>query len=209
LFVRQAHDTIKGRTLNLREKYAFKSHYKQMQSGRRRRTKDLPWQVELAVGMKVMVTENIKTDLDLTNGARGQIVNMVLSPDEPAIGNAPVVHLKHLPLVKLMHTCATRLEGLNECVIPVEPAVSTYHMKMKVKTTGKMVQRSVRRCQFPITAAYDYRSQGQTLPYVIIDIASPPSGTLTLFNLYVALSQSSGRQSIRLWRDFDDELFLH
>jgi ATP-dependent exoDNAse (exonuclease V) alpha subunit len=61
-----------------------------------------------------------------------------------------------------------------------------------------------------MTAAYaftDYQSQGQTLPYVIIDITKPPTGALGLFNLYVALSRSSGRESIRLLRDFDDELF--
>ncbi|KAI1782349.1 hypothetical protein LXA43DRAFT_859545, partial [Ganoderma leucocontextum] len=45
-----------------------------------------------------------------------------------------------------------------------------------------------------ITAAYgftDYRSQGQTIPVVIVDIKRPPPpGQLTLFNLYVALSRS-------------------
>ncbi|KAI5994164.1 hypothetical protein EDD15DRAFT_2107169, partial [Pisolithus albus] len=44
-----------------------------------------------------------------------------------------------------------------------------------------------------MTAAYaftDYRSQGQTLPSVLIDIATPPSGGLNLFNLYVALSRN-------------------
>ncbi|KAG1858510.1 hypothetical protein F4604DRAFT_1589477 [Suillus subluteus] len=43
-----------------------------------------------------------------------------------------------------------------------------------------------------MTAAYaftDYHSQGQTIPYVLVDIATPPSGRLNLFNLYVALSQ--------------------
>ena len=61
-----------------------------------------------------------------------------------------------------------------------------------------------------MTAAYaftDYRSQGQTIPAALVDIATPPSGGLTLFNLYVALSRSSGRSTIRLPRDFDDELF--
>ncbi|KIM52990.1 hypothetical protein SCLCIDRAFT_1223254, partial [Scleroderma citrinum Foug A] len=41
--------------------------------------------------------------------------------------------------------------------------------------------------QFPVTPAYafmDYRSQGQTIPHVIVDIASPPTGGLSLFNLY-------------------------
>lgn len=62
-----------------------------------------------------------------------------------------------------------------------------------------------------MTAAYaftDYRAQGQTIPYVIIDIVKPPSGGLSLFNLYVALSRSSGRSTIRLLRDFDDNTFL-
>ena len=62
-----------------------------------------------------------------------------------------------------------------------------------------------------MTAAYgftDYRSQGQTLPYVIVDIAKPPSGGLDLFNLYIALSRSSGHETIRLLRDFDDQMFL-
>ena len=54
-----------------------------------------------------------------------------------------------------------------------------------------------------------YRSQGQTIPYVIVDIASPPSGVqLTLFSLYVALSRSSGRETIRILSDFDDSVFL-
>ena len=60
-------------------------------------------------------------------------------------------------------------------------------------------------------AAYaftDYHSQGQTLAYAIIDIASPLSGTLSLFNLYVMLLRSSGRASIKLLCNFDNKLFV-
>lgn len=74
--------------------------------------------------MKVMVTENIETDLDVTNGARGEIVDIILDVDEPPIGDEPIVTLKELPayiLVKLHCTRATRLEGLNEGVISVRP----------------------------------------------------------------------------------------
>ena len=42
--------------------------------------------------------------------------------------------------------------------------------------------------------------------YVLVDTAKPPAGTLSLFNLYVALSRSSGRGTICLLRDFDDTL---
>jgi hypothetical protein len=43
---------------------------------------------------------------------------------------------------------------------------------------------------------------------VFVDIASPPTGTLSHFNLYVALSRSCGRGTIRLLRDFDDQIFV-
>ncbi|KAG8215548.1 hypothetical protein J3R82DRAFT_9210, partial [Butyriboletus roseoflavus] len=45
----------------------------------------------------------------------------------------------------------------------------------------------------------------QTIPAVILDLAPPPTGKLSLFNLYVALSRSSGRETIRLLRDFDEK----
>jgi len=73
-----------------------------------------------------------------------------------------------------------------------------------------MKLRTIRRTQFPMTACYaftDYQAQGQTIFSVIIDIASPPTGALNLFNLYVALSRSSGWDTIQLLRGFDWEIF--
>ncbi|KAH9022181.1 hypothetical protein EDB85DRAFT_1871491 [Lactarius pseudohatsudake] len=49
----------------------------------------------------------------------------------------------------------------------------------------------------------NYKSQGQTLECVIIDITKPPSGTLTGFNAYVALLRSCRRDTIRLLWNFD------
>ena len=69
---------------------------------------------------------------------------------------------------------------------------------------------TIKCLQFPLTAVYtftDYCSQGQTLSHVIVDIASPPTSTLSLFNLYVVLSRSAGRHSIRLLREFDNNVF--
>ncbi|KAI6016512.1 hypothetical protein EDC04DRAFT_2577581 [Pisolithus marmoratus] len=62
-----------------------------------------------------------------------------------------------------------------------------------------------------MTCAYaftDYCSQGQTIHHVLVDIAKPPTGGLNLFNLYVALSRSSGRDAICLLRDFNEKMFL-
>ncbi|KAF8419986.1 hypothetical protein L210DRAFT_3425411, partial [Boletus edulis BED1] len=50
-----------------------------------------------------------------------------------------------------------------------------------------------------LTAAYaftDYRSQGQTIENVIVDIGHPPTGELTPFNAYVALSQKDERLDV-------------
>ncbi|OSC97675.1 hypothetical protein PYCCODRAFT_1376529 [Trametes coccinea BRFM310] len=69
-------------------------------------------------------------------------------------------------------------------------------IQVKQSRARKPVRRTVRRKQFPITGAYaftDYRSQGQTIPYVIVDLQTPRGGRLTLFNLYVALSRSRGQ----------------
>ena len=159
-----------------------------------------------------MVTDNLETDLDITNGARGEIVGIVLDKDEPPVGDSPIVKLKHLPayiLVKLSRTRATKLDSLEDCIIPVQSTATNYRIKITTND-GKTLQRTVRRAQFPITAAYtftDYWSQGQTIPYVLVDIAPPPTGGLNLFNLSVALSRSSGQDSIRLLRDFDDATF--
>ncbi len=145
---------------------------------------------------------------------RGEIVNIILDPEEPPVGDSSIVHLHRLPLyvlVRMLRTCAFQLAGLDEGVIPVQPMANTMRIKLNINPkTGKGIQRTVHRRQYPITPAYaftDYSAQGQTLPYVLVDIASPPTGGLNLFNVYVALLRSSGRETIRLLRDFDDEAF--
>ena len=66
------------------------------------------------------------------------------------------------------------------------------------------------RCLPTITAGYaftDYKSQGQTIECVIVDLGKSPWGALTAFNAYVALSRSCGHSTIRLLWDFKDKLF--
>ncbi|KIK18516.1 hypothetical protein PISMIDRAFT_42298, partial [Pisolithus microcarpus 441] len=109
-------------------------------------------------------------------------------------------------------TRTSPLPGLDPSVILVE-AVSKSHCIRYKNSEGTEVMRTVKWRQYPMTNAYaftDYQAQGQTILHVIVDIAKPPSGSLNLFNLYlyVALSRSSGRGTIRLLRDFDDTIFM-
>jgi ATP-dependent exoDNAse (exonuclease V) alpha subunit len=165
--------------------------------------------LELAKGMKVMVTFNVETDLDVANGARGEIVEIVLDERETAFSpTAPIVELTYPPayiLVKMSRTKAVQLEGLEKDVLPLVPLERTFSI-----VHGKGL-KTIRRRQLPVTPAYsftDYRSQGQTISHSIIDIATPPSGGLTPFNVYVALSRGRGRDNIRLLRDFDEKLLM-
>ncbi|EUC56046.1 ATP-dependent DNA helicase PIF1, putative [Rhizoctonia solani AG-3 Rhs1AP] len=219
LFICPAYDTIRKRPLSLLEQYVAAQTQVLHRSHKGFGKNGLPDEVPLALGMSVMVTLNVETELDIANGARGTIVGITLHPDEPAFDpNLPVVQLKLLPLfvlVKMARTRAVALRGLEPGVVPIEPASKSFQITMNIpQSNGNItrVRKTVRRLQYPITPAYaftDYRSQGQTLQSVIVDIAKPPSGSgLTLFNIYVALSRSSGRNTIRLLRDFDEDVML-
>lgn len=147
IFQCHAEDTIKGQFLTLTECYAAATRGSGDKSDWKRRKQDLPDVVEVAIGMKVMVTQNVQTDLDITNGACGTVVDILLSPDEPPIHDLqPIIMLKHLPaciLVKLNRTHASKLQGLEESVIPVEPTVKSFHIKCK-SSEGKEMTRTIR-----------------------------------------------------------------
>lgn len=88
-------------------------------------------------------------------------------------------------------------------MIPIVPVKKSF----TVNKGGQKI--TVNRTQLPLTLAYaftDYRSQGQTLQPVMIDIGPPPHGHLTPFNIYVALSRGTSRDNIRLLHDFDETL---
>ena len=73
------------------------------------------------------MTQNVETDLDIANGARGEIVDIKLDPKESDHENGSRVVLAHLPayiLVKMMKTRTSQLDGLEPSVILVEPTRS-------------------------------------------------------------------------------------
>ena len=163
--------------------------------------------VELAIGAPVMVTLNIHTNLDVANGVRGILEGIVLDGREQQKGlKDPFVQLHYPPqyvLVRLLRMKAAQLQGLDKNVILIMPVTKSF----TVMKDGKQI--TVHRTQLPLTLAYtftDYRSQGQSLKPIIVDIGPPPYGRLTPFNMYVALSRGTGRESICLLQDFDEKL---
>ncbi|KAJ7692075.1 hypothetical protein B0H17DRAFT_1133340 [Mycena rosella] len=169
-----------------------------------RDTNKLTERLELAIGMRAMVLMNISTEGDLENGTRGVVVDIKLDPRESVEleqdpDNGAFI-LKYPPAVILFkpdHCSFPPFEGLPPGVLPILPSRTTFTI---TKTSGKT--RQITRHQFALTPGYaftDYKSQGQTLEYVLVDLAKPPGGKLTPFNV--------GRGTVRLLRDFENELF--
>jgi hypothetical protein len=97
LFRSPAEDTTGGRPMTLRERYVATRSQSKRKKGRPEKA-GLSNVVELFVGMKMMITYNVMTDMELANGARGEIVVIVLDEREDEYdAQAPIVDLKYPP----------------------------------------------------------------------------------------------------------------
>jgi hypothetical protein len=195
-----AHDTSKCQPLSRQQRLTI-AHMKL------EKTAHLPNKVELAIGMKTMVLSNIAPSIDLANGSRGIITDIILDPQECALPNSSnTVFLQYPPAAVIFrpyNASKIQLPGLPSGVVPIFPMRSTFC----VGGTGGI---TVHREQMPITAAYaftDYKAQGQTMECVLVDLSKPPTGALNRFNAYIALSRGRGRNTIRLLREVDTKLF--
>lgn len=174
-------------------------------------THDLESEVELAVGMSIMVMSNIATEADLANGQRGIITDIVLDPRDSATHmdeETAITRLNYPPAMIMFRpskNVTISIPGVPRGSIPLFPKEVNFTIR-----DNKGIATKITRRQYPITPAFaftDFKSQGQTIERVVIDLARPPNGALSPFNAYVALSRSRGRDNIRLLRDFDDSLF--
>jgi hypothetical protein len=131
LFTCVAEDTIKGRPLRL---------------------SDI---VEIALGAKVMVTTNVDMDKNIANGSQGEIIEIMLNKNEPAlldnIGRIKLCHLPICMLVKLDNASEKQVGDLDYGVVPIFPEECTYWITM-----GDGKTKSVKRCQLPMTGAYGF-----------------------------------------------------
>lgn len=174
-------------------------------------TGKLPDRVDMAVGMKAMVLLNLATEAEIANGTRGVIHDIILDEREkPHTETNGTVNLQYPPamiLFKPDRKTTIRFPGLEPGLIPITPTEAKFTVEAENGQTYRILRR-----QYAMTPGYaftDYKSQGQTIEYVIIDIGKPPTGSLSPFGVYVALSRSRGRDTIRLLRNFDDNLFQH
>ena len=171
-----AFDTIQGCQLTLEEKFAVVAKARTGRGRNQREHGGLADEVDITIGMEVMVTFNVSTDLDVANGTRGQVVDIVVDArEEISASNTQTKVLQYPPvyiLIRMLHTKADALNGLESGILPITPLTKTFSV---VTASSKKI--TVTCQQLPITPAYaftDYCSQAQTIEHCIVDLATPP-----------------------------------
>ncbi len=152
----------------------------------------IPDMLEIAIGMKAMVTVNIAMESDLANGTRGTIEDLILNPQEqpPQPDEDNIINLMYPPALILFWPLnqenVPTFEGLGAGLLPIVPLEVTFPVKQK-----KQKQYTIYHQKFALMAAYSFthhKGQGQTLDYVIVNLTDPPKHSLDAFHAYIALS---------------------
>ncbi|KAJ7289231.1 hypothetical protein C8J57DRAFT_1213589 [Mycena rebaudengoi] len=127
--------------------------------------------------------------------------NIILDPREPdAECEDPATSaglLKYPPALVLFRLDNKEeelpvFEELPDGLLPIVPSSNGFQIH-----DGAGKKHNIKRWQLALTGGYvftDYKVQGQTMGYILIDLAPPPRGVLTPFNAYVALSRSRARK---------------
>lgn len=190
------------------------------------KTEHLPGYLPLVPGMPVLLQENIACELGLSNGTTGFFRELIYDKtsgltkgsDEGVFTDDTIfVRNAQYALVEIVKSKIPTLSSLDHCIVPIpvisktfevdlgklyadKPAVLKILNSMKLKTTVR-----VKRKALPIIPAYSittHKSQGQTLPKIIIDLNMPP-GMVEVPSAYVPLSRVKQLTDLIILQDFN------
>lgn len=148
-------------------------------------------------GMKVMVLENIAFANHVVNGAIGTVYDIRYTIEHGH--RRAVVAYIHIP------GSGSVADSLPDDVVPIFPQRFRFKWKFKLRASDgeSITHTSIRvvRSQLPILPAYaytDYKSQGRSLDYAIVDLASANS----IQGVYVMLSRLRTLKGLAVLRPF-------
>ena len=167
----------------------------------------------LVAGMRVLLRDNLATELGLVNGAEGSVVKVGLHPDENLPMGLfsvqpgqlpPSYHLRMMPqyvIVKFDHLKLSQpLPGTSAVdEVMITPDVVSFEF------SGFGPTRTVKRQQFPLTPCQSMTVpmvQGRTIQTMICDLNIDDAPGHKLTCLYVMLSRGQAANRVRLLRPF-------
>jgi ATP-dependent exoDNAse (exonuclease V) alpha subunit len=152
-------------------------------------TKDALGQLPLVPGMRVMITENVAIGANVVNGAEGVLKDIKYEEDHEGRRFAVCAYVH-------ISGCCLAAPGLEPEVVPIVPVKTSFQYSQVGHAPF-----SISRTQLPLLPAYaytDYKSQGRSLPLVLLDL----TGCNTLQSLYVMLSRATSLQNLAVIRWF-------
>ena len=154
-------------------------------------TQDSLGKLPLFPGMKVMVQENLAFGNRVVNGTEGTVKDIVFEEHDGV----------RYPSVVYIHVPGAGKLGIDapDDVVPIFPEWTSF--PWSISKGGEPIPVSVSRMQLPLLPAYaytDYKSQGRSLDYAIID----PSTASTLQGVYVMLSRVRALDGLAILRPF-------
>ena len=153
------------------------------------------------------MTNNIATELGITNGTTGVVRSIHFKPGEVIIGDTGYHQLKHPPdyiIVELDGINMRPLDGLPPNHVPIMLKSESF----QVSIPGKKKSVNVNRRHFPIVPRFSctaHKSQGQTLQKAIVDLVPRTKnikGVGTEFS-YVPLSRVRRLEDLTILRPFN------
>ena len=173
-------------------------------------TRGLPRELPLFIGMPVMVTNNIATELGITNGTEGWVRSIHFRNGEVITGDTgyhEIVHPLDYIIVELEDVSMRPLDGLPPNHVPI--AVKKEGFSVYSPEENKRI--NVNRSHFPLVPLYSctaHKSQGKTLKKAIVDLV-PINGKTKGVGIefaYVPLSRVRRLQDLTILRPFDPRI---
>lgn len=189
------------------------------------KTEHLPGYLPLVPGMPVLLQENIACELGLSNGTRGIFRELIFGNSlTPTTGSEEgrftddtiFVRNAQYALVEIPTSKMRKLHSLDPFIVPIPVIEKTFEVNLnklysdKGQLTQALNQKkvkaniTVKRKALPLIPAYSittHKSQGQTLPKIVIDLNMPP-GAVEVASAYVPLSRVKKLEDLVILQDF-------
>lgn len=189
------------------------------------KTEHIPGYLPLIPGMPVLLQENIACELGLSNGTQGIFRELVYSETseqstsfDQGLFTADTVFVRNAQyaLIEIPKSKVEKLDTLDPLTIPIPVTNKTFEVNLEklYADKGPIIKMlnakklkatiTVKRRGLPLVPAYSittHKSQGQTLPKIVIDLNMPP-GNVEVASAYVPLSRVQRLTDLVILQDF-------
>jgi hypothetical protein len=195
------------------------------------KTEGLIGYLPIVPNMPIVVTHNIATELHISNGSMGRLINVVYE-DKETINNNDGIRAPSFPwntfyirrplyaLVELPQSnLESPLNGLESTIVPIMPEIKQIKVDLKSYLSAsqkRLLQNkttiTITRSQLPIIPAYamtTHKSQGKTLTHGIIDLVPPPYAKPDLAQVYVPITRFTSLDKLAILRPFPRTVLNH